>query len=85
MATSSRTRDKEKVVDEILANPTYSPESEIVLRLKSRLLLLSRSDLSNLSLVVEQKSGGWNDCKECGKAMVAPTPGEKYSLVCMCE
>jgi hypothetical protein len=51
---------KEKLVDAILENETYMPDSGLIRRLRTRLLRLSQDDLSSLKLIIELKSkGAW--------------------------
>ena len=50
---------KEELLDVILNNPTYTPDAQIIINLRERLLRLPVDCLRNLKLVLEQKDYIW--------------------------
>ncbi len=57
MGMASVQASKEKLVAEILANPTYQPGSGVMVRLRERLLRLAKDDLVMLKLILELGRG----------------------------
>lgn len=67
---------KEEIVDEILKNPVYQPDSGVIVNLKKALLKLTFSSLHNLRMVLLFKSPSDDDrepeevmkkfCPDCG-------------------
>jgi len=50
-------KTKEQLVDEILSNSVYQPDSGVIVQLRVALLKMSKSNLYNLLLIIGIKKG----------------------------